>query len=413
MPRLWLLLLAGLSPALTPLPRAAEATYGAEIDFLQRHVGVVELSAPDGRSRLVVIPAYEGRVMTSTAAGRDGYSFGWINHRLIATGQLQPHMNVFGGEERIWLGPEGGPFALFFPPHGREQTLATWQTPPLFDTAPWRVERQSPDAVELSASGRLTNRAGSVLDVGIVRTVRLLGAAEAAAALGGHLPAGLSWVGYESNNRLTNRGSTPWRRETGLPSIWLLGQFNPGPRTIIMVPMLAGSPPPMSSPSADRPAVRSDYFGAIAGDRLRQQMGAVYFRADGKSRGKIGVAAAWARPIVGSWDAAHGVLTLIEFNLPPSAAHLPYVDSRWLDSAAPYAGDAVNAYNDGPPAPGVPPLGPFYELETSSPAAELKPGESLVHISRTFHFTGEHAALEHLARARLGRSLEAIEAALR
>jgi hypothetical protein len=169
----------------------------------------------------------------------------------------------------------------------------------------------------------------------------------------------------------------------------------------------------MSSPSADRPAVRSDYFGAIAGDRLRQQMGAVYFRADGKSRGKIGVAAAWARPIVGSWDAAHGVLTLIEFNLPPSAAHLPYVDSRWLDSAAPYAGDAVNAYNDGPPAPGVPPLGPFYELETSSPAAELKPGESLVHISRTFHFTGEHAALEHLARARLGRSLEAIEAALR
>lgn len=37
---------------------------------------------------------------------------------------------------------------------------------------------------------------------------------------------------------------------------------------------------------------------------------------------------------------------------------------------------------------GLDPLGPFYELETSSPAAALNPGESLRHIQRTIHIKG-------------------------
>jgi hypothetical protein len=74
----------------------------------------------------------------------------------------------------------------------------------------------------------------------------------------------------------------------------------------------------------------------------------------------------------------------------------------------PFAGDAVNSYNDGPPAPGVPPLGPFYELETSSPAAELDAGQSLCHVSRTLHFAGPPDALDALAEKVLGVGLAEI-----
>jgi len=38
--------------------------------------------------------------------GAHGFSFGWINRELIASGKAMPHINPYGGEERLWLGPE-------------------------------------------------------------------------------------------------------------------------------------------------------------------------------------------------------------------------------------------------------------------------------------------------------------------
>jgi len=80
----------------------------------------------------------------------------------------------------------------------------------------------------------------------------------------------------------------------------------------------------------------------------------------------------------------------------------------WELQDAPYAGDVVNSYNDGPPEPGAKAMGPFYELETSSPAAALAPGDSITHIHRTFHLQGDEAALDRLARGVLGVSLAEI-----
>ena len=63
-------------------------------------------------------------------------------------------------------------------------------------------------------------------------------------------------------------------------------------------------------------------------------------------------------------------------------------------------------------APGKPPLGPFYELETSSPAAALGPGETMRHRVCTVHLTGPRAALDAVSRVVLGVGLDAVEAAL-
>ena len=65
----------------------------------------------------------------------------------------------------------------------------------------------------------------------------------------------------------------------------------------------------------------------------------------------------------------------------------------------------INAYNDGSPAPREPPLGPFYELETSSPGAELAPGASLTHKQVTVHFVGQPEQLDPIAGAKLGAGI--------
>ena len=66
--------------------------------------------------------------MTSTADGPGGASFGYIHRPVIAERSRQPHMTVLGGEDRFWLGPEGGQYALYFRP-GTAFETANWQVP--------------------------------------------------------------------------------------------------------------------------------------------------------------------------------------------------------------------------------------------------------------------------------------------
>jgi hypothetical protein len=138
--------------------------------------------------------------------------------------------------------------------------------------------------------------------------------------------------------------------------------------------------------------------------------GFLFFSGDGRYRSKIGLSPRRARPVLGSYDALLRVLTIVSFDKPEAATD--YVNSMWEIQKEPFAGDVVNSYNDGPPAPGAKPLGPFYELETSSPAAALSPGEGLTHVHRTFHFQGEERDLDALARRLLGTGLERVMTAL-
>jgi hypothetical protein len=78
----------------------------------------------------------------------------------------------------------------------------------------------------------------------------------------------------------------------------------------------------------------------------------------------------------------------------------------WEQQKEPYGGDVINSYNDGPTEPGKTSLGGFYEIESSSPAAALAPGEKLTHAHLTFHFTGPREALDTVARKVLGVSLD-------
>ena len=362
-----------------------------DLDFLRCHVDVAVLE--NGASRVAVVPAYQGRVMTSTAGGSGGKSFGWINRPVIASGMHKPHINVYGGEDRFWLGPEGGQYSIYFPP-GAPFEFEHWQTPALIDTEPFAVTRRTPTEITFERDARLVNYSGFAFDLGIRRTVRMLDAdrLDAIPADVSHRDLGL--VAFESENTISNLGSHPWRQDTGLLSIWILGMYPPSPRATIILPCHC------SDSSELPPPINDSYFGKVPADHLSFAQGAYFFKGDGAHRAKVGLSPAEALPRIGSYAADHQVLTLVEYNLPEGDA--VYVNSMWEHQDQPYAGDVVNAYNDGPPAPGQPPLGPFYELETSSPAAALAPGESLTHIHRTIHVTANDAALAAIARHALG-----------
>ena len=177
-------------------------TYGEERSFLEScGVRVVELSDESGRARVCLVPAWQGRVMTSTAAGTGGPGYGWINRSLIASGVRKSRFNPFGGEERLWLGPEGGPFSLYFAP-GAEQVYANWQVPAALDTEPFRVVGRDARQVRFEAEMSLRNAAGTRFEIGVARRVELLSHRQAEVSLGRVLPPELALVAYRSENSL-------------------------------------------------------------------------------------------------------------------------------------------------------------------------------------------------------------------
>ena len=74
----------------------------------------------------------------------------------------------------------------------------------------------------------------------------------------------------------------------------------------------------------------------------------------------------------------------------------------------PYIGDVMNSYNDGPAEPGKKGMGAFYELESLSPAKELKTGESIAHKNTTVHIQADQDVLARLAGQILGVDLEKV-----
>ena len=371
-------------------------TYALDRDFLGKHTDLIELSNANG-ARILVAPSFQARVMTSTFGGDAGQSFGWLNRPFIATEKEDPKFNNYGGEDRFWIGPEAGQYGLWFKP-GDQFTLNDFKTPPGFNSGAFNVNSTSQSQVDLQKDFTLRNYSGTAFECHVERTIRLINGSEASAAFAVPLPSNLKWVGFESVNRLANAGSAAWHEASGLVCIWILGMFNPLPRGKVIAPFIVGDPAVLG------PDI-SDYFGAIPPERLSKHGNYALFTCDGQVRTKIGISSKRARNVIGSWDPDGRVLTIVNFNLPATAADLPYVNSQWQIQENPYCGDTVNSYNDGTdPVTGII-LGPFYELETSSCGVALRPSESITHIHRTFHFTGDFDELNLLSHLVLGAEL--------
>lgn len=369
-----------------------------DVDFLARHGAVKVLVSPSG-GRIAISGKYQARVMTSAVAAQ-GASLGFVNRSFIEAGRAGTAFDNYGGEDRFWLGPEGGQFALYFAP-GKPFEFVHWQTPAAFQEGEWStLEGGSDVSVSFVKRLRLTNYAKTAFELEVRRTLSVLSSEQAQASLGMSIPAGVAWVGFASDNTLLNQGKQALSEATGLPSVWILGMFMPATDTRVIMPF---------DKAGAGELVNDRYFGKVSADRLHVngEQGFALFKGDGQQRGKIGLSPERAKDVLGSYSASSGLLTVVRFTRPHGAKR--YVNNLWEISKQPFGGDVSNAYNDGPVEPGKPSLGGFYELESSSPAAALAPGASLRHVHETYHFSGPREALEPIAAKVLGVSLNDVE----
>ena len=377
--------------------RFEKGTYGYDVAFLEaNNVETVELSTNNSEAKVLIAPGYQGRVMTTSAKGGEGTSFGWINYKLIQSGVVSDQFNPFGGEERFWFGPEGGPFSVYFN-QGEEQVFENWKVPAVIDTESFDIKKKDNQSVTFTKNTVLKNASGTEFTIGIERKVSLLSRENLTTLFQVDFNSKvLNVVAYQSENTITNLGKNAWTKKGGLLSVWMLSMFSPSASTTVFIPYKT---------DGQGPVVNDDYFGKVPSDRLIAESGIVYFNTDGKLRSKIGISPQRAKELCGSYDSERKILTLVWGSLPKEEK--AYVNSKWGNQDDPFAGDVINSYNDGPVVDGSI-MGPFYEIETSSPGAELEPGKSLTHIQKVIHVQGDPVALAVLIKALFGLDLESI-----
>ena len=360
-----------------------KGTFKYDLDYLSRKDDqLIVLSGEDGNSKIIVSAKYQAKVFTSTADGLNGTSLGFVNYKFFDADKVDEHMNGFGGENRLWIGPEGGSYSVFFDP-ASEQIYDNWHTPKPFDIEPWDIVSGNNQSVSFKKEMEVTNYLGNRLKLQIDRSITLIERPETETDLSIGLNPNVKAVGYETENIITNLNDFEWTKETGTVCIWILDMFNSAPRAVTFIPFNEGDKTELGK------VVTSDYFGEISVDRLKVTDRMIYLKTDGKCRSKLGLNANRAKSIAGNYDPDAKRLTIVTFDVDKNAR---YVNQEWNPDKDPLVGDVMNAYNDGPLADGSI-MGPFLELESVSPAALLKPRETLSHKHTVYHFIGDEADL--------------------
>ena len=314
-----------------------QKNYKFDKEFLGKYKDIIELTNNKGKSRAVIVPDYQGRIMTSSSNGENGTSYGWVNYDEVAQAEFKSQINVYGGEDRLWFGPEGGQYSIYFE-KGSTFDFENWQVPAIIDTEPFNLDSASESKASFSASAEIKNYSNFKFIFDIKRTVEILSYNDIGEALDCKVPNSVCKVGYFSENIIRNTSETKWEKETGLISIWILGMMKHSDSMNIIIPF--------KKTEDSEQVIKTDYFGEIPPERLKIRQDYLIFRADGKHRGKIGIPPSIVLPYLGSYDKENKVLTIVKFSL--DANEQDYVNSSWEIQQNPYSGDVANAYNDGP-----------------------------------------------------------------
>jgi hypothetical protein len=376
-----------------------KGTFGYDLNFLkEKDSGLIVLKGEDGKATVIVSPKYQAKVFTSTANGPEGNSLGFVNHDALNSDAIDEHMNGYGGENRFWLGPEGGQYSVYFE-KGKEQIYDNWHTPKPIDIEPWSVISSDAEQAVLKKEMEVINYRGHSLKLNVDRKVNLIDHNRIAKLLDINVADNVDAVAYITDNKITNLNDFEWTTETGTICIWILDMFIPAPEALTFVPFNEGDGAELGK------IATTDYFGEIPGDRLKIQDGMLYLKTDGKYRSKMGMNGKRTKAIAGNYDPDSKRLTITTYDVEKDAV---YLNQEWDPEKEPLLGDAMNAYNDGPLEDGSI-MGPFLEVESVSPAAFLKPMESMSHRHTVFHFVGEENDLNPIVKKLFGITIEKLK----
>ena len=238
-----------------------------DADFLAKHAdGQIVISGTGG---YVFCPSLQGRVMIS-AVDLSEPSLGFLNHDQVKSAAESEVFTNYGGEDRFWIGPEGSRFSFYFDP-GSEMSLDFWRVPEELNTGEFS---STSSANRMERRMKLSNMQGQSFDIRVERSIETPTQTEVEEIVGA-LPEGARWTSFRSVNTVFNEGDLAWTRETGLPCIWILGMFKPGPESLAILPFRTDTADPDHGP-----AVRTEYFGELDERRFRIENGFALLRVD-------------------------------------------------------------------------------------------------------------------------------------
>ena len=133
-----------------------KGTFGYDLNYLSKKDSIIVLKSDDEKAQVILSAKYQAKVFTSTANGLNGNSHGFVNYRFFDSGVVDEHMNGFGGENRFWLGPEGGGYSIYFEP-GSKQVYDNWHTPKAIDIEEWEVKNVTENEATFSKEMELNN----------------------------------------------------------------------------------------------------------------------------------------------------------------------------------------------------------------------------------------------------------------
>ncbi len=363
-------------------------TFGHDLKILQAVKNIHVLQ--DGDAMIAVSGEYQGRVFISTSQGMSGRSLGWFKRETILSGSAD-NIAGLGGESRMWFGPEAGKYSIFFDP-GTEQIPENIKISHDLNEVRFEVIDHSQNQISSTGNMNIRNATGTVFQLTAFRKITLLNPSEIQTTLDVKLPEGISMVAFSAETEIRNTGKEQWKKETGLLSIWDLGCMLPAPNTWVIIPI-----------REEADSVTS-YFTELTEDRIQLTEKVLFYKADAKYLNKIGVLPRYCKNVFGSYSPELNSLNIVKYSFEDDSL---YVNSQWGNDD-PYAGDVINIFNGEVNEP-LDRNWPFYEVETSSSAKELKPGEKMYHMQSIYHFEGAKESLDEISKHVLGVALKELE----
>ena len=115
-----------------------ERVYVEDIESIAAKTKVIELISDNGKGRIAIAPAVQGKVLTTTYGGLQGASNGWLNQKAIEADHLA--VAAIGGEDRVWFGPLGSQHSFYFQ-QKRPLDQDNWLVPPSLSVEPYEKKR--------------------------------------------------------------------------------------------------------------------------------------------------------------------------------------------------------------------------------------------------------------------------------
>lgn len=371
----------------------------------------VVLTGRDGNRVVVVTPGLVGRVLCTGFDGVGGPTASWIDEGQLRKGATPPAPGArwanFGGEERVWFGPEGGRFGLFFPP-GQEQKHANYLVPEAMNSLAYQVEHGPGVAtsVMFSAAVHLVNYQDRPIDLQVTRQVEVLDWCPFTLGLDNEV----EFVGFQSRTYVKNAGVRALTRQTGTACVWTLGIHPAREHSVVVLPFRGGPDAEWGEPLLTEYLKTGTVdFSHIPAGRRPSDYWAVkprcaLIKASGSAQNKLEMSPQRTLGRMAAVDLTGGTLTAVEF---PTYPELDYCAPFWVPYAGdPFRGSALSVFVLGR-WHGVE---PFFELECFSPALFLHPGQEYCHMSRTWHLRGDKAALAAACERSFFADFRAIEA---